>query len=76
MICRHCEEPIEPGDLARFLQMHNDCSIRIVVGAPQCAQRRCERFVQGGPACGDDPTLTPRQAAKLAADAYFQRTES
>lgn len=77
--CAFCEEPIEAGDdgwlmpsigtKEREIPFHHACQLRTILGSVAHQQRRCSCFVSGS-ACGDDPTLTRRQAAQ-AALGYF-----
>lgn len=78
-ICQHCHEPIQEGDPVMPFNngevlMHRNCGLRGVLGSVAHIQKRCSCFVQDSTE-GDDPKLTPRQAAD-AAVAAWKRAEA
>lgn len=71
--CQWCGEPIMPGDLVHSQlgnDMHYACAIRSVVGPVGHLEKKCTCYVKDGTAEHDPPGLTPRQAARLAADLW------
>jgi hypothetical protein len=75
MICKHCEEPIEPGEEAPTVSggsFHRDCLLRLVIGSVAHQERRCHCFVPGSTA-GDPPGMTLREAARAAVELYRQK---
>ena len=84
--CARCGEPIAPGDAGfivpeirvhcdpQRLAFHHACFMRGITGSVAHQERRCSCYVPGS-SCGDDPRLTPRQAAE-AALALFEKQGS
>ena len=74
--CFRCEEPILAGESARFYgsgeSVHYECYLRPVIGSVAHIEKRCQCFVPGSQ-CGDDPTLTRRQAAQAAVAAWKKK---
>ena len=79
--CLRCEEPIAEGDAgvttmcmdergARRAPHHLECWLRILFGSVAHQERRCSCF--GGDEGEEDPTLTKREAAKLAVKRYYR----
>lgn len=68
-ICLHCAEPILPFELIPQFEgkMHRECAVRSVIGSVAHQQRKS--LACDGECC-DDPNLTKRQNALLAAR-YF-----
>jgi hypothetical protein len=73
--CPHCSEPIAstdrlaPGYL--YQSVHWECGLRAVIGGLNHQQGKCSCC--GGAEPPDPPDLTPRQAARAAAD-WFAST--
>lgn len=82
MPCGHCGEVIAPGDdgwlIPHFgtadcdpVVFHDACHMRSIVGSVAHQAGLCSCYVPGS-VCGDDPSLTRREAAKAAADFFFK----
>ena len=80
--CGWCGEEIRLGDygliqpslsesgLKEYI-IHRECQLRTVLGAVNCQKHGPGKVCPTDVPCGDDPTLTKRQAA-LAAVAYWK----
>jgi hypothetical protein len=68
-LCLRCGEPLEEGDLRRREVMHLECRIRVAFGSVAHQEKRCSCFVPGSME-GDDPSLSKRENARLAAGYY------
>lgn len=80
--CLHCGELIEAGDqgiiaghvkyddqgqaTGSYEPQHRECVLRSVFGSVAHIQRKCSCYVAGSE-CGDDPTISRREAARQAA---------
>ena len=83
--CAHCGEPIKDGDDGwivpylggpddpRELVYHEACYLRGIIGSVAHQQGRCSCYVEGS-TCGDDPSLTRRQAAEAALKIFRGRS--
>ena len=72
-ICKHCREPIEPGQ-RNISGRHYECACALVNGGLYHQRRLCSCFVAEGYRSPDPPSLTPREAARVAAT-YFHRSQ-
>jgi hypothetical protein len=76
--CPHCGEPVLAHEIAeRFCNdkrwYHMECYARQIIGSEAHVEKRCSCFVPGSEE-GDDPSLTKREAAHAALNA-FRRQE-
>lgn len=74
MNCEWCGEPVERDERhpAFHQSMHRECGVRAVCGSVAHIEHRCSCYVPGS-AEGDDPSLTKRDGARLAAAAFLKR---
>jgi hypothetical protein len=74
LYCTHCTESVLPTErlfeYANGPVAHYACFLRQVVGSVAHQQHRCACY-GGGQREGDDPTLSPRQAAEAAVAYYY-----
>lgn len=72
MNCRHCGEALD-GDVVPMNDgrdgMHRPCFMRAITGSEDCLRRGPH---QPGTCLPDDPTLTRREAALRAYNAYLE----
>lgn len=76
-VCPHCNEPVMPWERReRYCNdvrwYHWECFARPILGSVAHIEKRCSCFVPGATE-GDDPALTPRQAALASVEAYLKR---
>jgi hypothetical protein len=72
-ICPYCDEPILSGDRvsADSSRYHWACGLRSVIGSVAHLEKRCSCYVERAEE-GDDPALTRRQAAEVAAKLWMR----
>lgn len=73
--CLHCLELIDEDD-SGFVYVngpvaHRNCGIRMVVGGVNHVEGRCTCC--GGTDPPDPPGITPREAARLAVEAFWRK---
>lgn len=83
-LCLHCEEAIEDGDVGTITPVimadqravmraeHHECRMRQVIGSAAHVAQTCSCYVPGSRE-GDDPSLTMREAAVAALQAWKAR---
>lgn len=70
-ICKHCREPIMP-DERNVSGRHYECSTALLHGGLYHQQRLCSCYLEEGYRPPDPPSLTPRDAARVAAVHYWR----
>lgn len=82
LVCPHCREAIGVGEQvaraphgAAMSVWHYECFQRTLVGSVAHQMRSCRCFVTYS-TCGDEPSLTPRQAARAATRYWLRRRQA
>jgi hypothetical protein len=76
MNCSYCDEPLTLGEESGPVPgVHRECAIRMVIGSVAHQEKRCSCYCSESDE-GDPPGVTTREAARLAAAAFQQRSIS
>ena len=75
--CCYCNEMVEPHHQRQYFAdrpepVHHACFMRQIIGSAAHIKKRCSCYVPGASET-DDPSLTPRQAAEAAWQAWEQQ---
>lgn len=71
--CAHCGEPMLDGEkVALSMGMHDSCATALLVGGLNHQLERCSCYLRRGYLPPDPPSLSLREAARVAT-IYFHR---